>query len=148
MPESGEQAGADGGGLQFRGDGRMPGAKLTVLSKELARNPNSYREWRKEIEIIEKIYKVAPADLGPLVYLSLEKGDGQPRELVEPLDLDVLSSEVGLRKLMEILGEEFTEKDYERSEKHLRAFEKCRRGVGEDVDDYIARLKTARRNLK
>ncbi|CAK0857899.1 unnamed protein product, partial [Prorocentrum cordatum] len=148
MPEAGEQAGADGGGLQFRGDGRMPGVKLTVLSKELARNPNSYREWRKEIEIIEKIYKVAPADLGPLVYLSLEKGDGQPRELVETLDLDVLSSEVGLRNLMEILDEEFTEKDYERSEKHLRAFEKSRRGIGEDVDDYIARLKTARRNLK
>ncbi|CAK0875126.1 unnamed protein product, partial [Prorocentrum cordatum] len=148
MPETGEQAGADGGGLQFRGDGRMPGVKLTVLSKELARNPNSYREWRKEIEIIEKICKVAPADLGPLVYLSLEKGDGQPRELVETLDLDVLSSEAGLRKLMEILDEEFTEKDYERSEKRLRAFEKCRRGVGEDVDDYIARLKTARRNLE
>ena len=126
----------------------MPAVKLTLLNKELARSPNSYREWRKEIDIIQTLYKVSPADLGPLVYMSLEKGEGQPRELVETLELDVLNSAEGLKQLLEILDGEFVEKDYERSEKYLRAFEKCRRAVGENIDEYIARLKTARRNLK
>ena len=143
-------ASADGAvfGSQSASGSRMPPLKLRTLNKELARDPGGYKEWRKELDILKAVYQVDERDLGPLVYLALQAGEGEPRGLVESLELPDLRHEKGLQNLLAILDEEFIKPTYEVADKYVTIYEQCRRRAGEPMEDYLTRLTVARRNAQ
>ena len=143
VPQEEEQARE----ITVKADGKIPSVKITVLSRELIRQ-GGYPEWRKELDIIKNLYGIESKQLTPLVYLSLLRGPGEPRELVEHLDYDTLATDDSYSKMMALLDAAYKEPAMDLAEKHLRNYERCRRSPGESMDDYLLRLQTCVRNLK
>ena len=126
--------------------GRMPTVRLRMFDGN--RDPEVHREWRREVELGRLIYNLPPSQLGPLVYLSLEAGEGKPRGLLSHVAVPDLCTEVGLDKVLETLDAEYAPVAYEKADAAFKRYNSCRRRAGEEMLDYIARLRSAKRQLE
>ena len=128
------------------GVGRMPAVKLRTFDG--SRDPEVYREWRREVELVQLLYGLPPEQLGPLVYLSLESGDGKPRGMLAHMGVEELTSKTGLATILSTLDAEFSPVAYEAADVAFQRYNSCRRKHGEDMLTYISRLRSAKRQLE
>ena len=124
----------------------MPQVRLRTFDG--SRDPEIYREWRREIDLIRTLYQLPPEQLGPLVYLSLEPGEGKPRGHLAHLDVNDIASAKGLGEVLSTLDAEYAPQAYEAAYESYKRYAGCRRRTGEEMMAYIARLRFAKRQLE
>ena len=124
----------------------MPTVRLRMFSG--SREPEVYQEWRREVELVQLMYAMPPEQLGPLVYLSLEAGEGKPRGLLSHISVPNLCTEAGLQEVLKTLDAEYAPVAYETADVAFKRYNQCRRRTGEEMLEYISRLRSAKRQLE
>ncbi len=132
----------------FRGDGKLPNLTLSILSREKARQPLQFREWVREVELLKSTYRLAEGQLAVFVYRSLASGKGQPREIVQFMEVADILSEQGYTKMMSLLKTRYGEKKHEEAARTQKDYATCRRETGQPMDDFLIDLYSAKMNAE
>ena len=114
-----------------------------VKIEEFAGDRRKFKAWRRATEAQEHLYKLEPAELAMLVYLSTR---GEARDVLDQRPLSDYTASGGLAVLWLILEEAFgesTAESFERAERELSAY---RRLPGQSVASFVAGMKRLRMN--
>ena len=90
------------------------------------------------MDLAKALYSLPPEQLGPLVYLSLEPGEGMPRGHLAHLEVDDISSGKGLGQVLQAFGAEYAPQAYEAADACYKRYTSCRRRAREEMMAYIA----------
>eukprot|EP00971_Amphidinium_carterae_P193102 3832377-Amphidinium_carterae.1 len=84
-----DPAGAENG-LPWPGETQVSGLMKglpNIKIRTFAGDREDYEDWRREVEALQALYGVAEAKLALLVYLALEPGPSNPRDLLHHLSI-------------------------------------------------------------
>ena len=107
----------------------MPNLTLGVLTRERARQPLHLREWVREGEL-KQTYSLPERQLAVFVYKSLASGKGQPREIVQHMEVSDIASDERYKKMMALLRNRYGENIYEEAARTQKDYATCRREHG------------------
>ena len=101
----------------------MPTVKLREF--EGSRDPEVYREWRREVELIRIVYALPEGQLGPVVYLRSGAGENKPRGLLSHLEVKDLTSKTGLSEVLRVLDAEYAPEAHETADASFKKYKSC-----------------------
>ena len=125
---------------------KMPTVKLRTFAG--TRKVGEYREWKREIEMTQALYDLTDEQMSPLVYLALEPGVGNARQLLDDMDVKDLRLPGSLKEIWRRMDQEYDQKDYELTEEVMNNYEKIRRAPGQNMMDYLSEMTHARRQVE
>ena len=102
-----------------------------------------FRAWRRATEAQEVLYKLEPAELAMLLYLSTK---GEARDILDQRPLQDYTAAGGLAVMWTLLEEAFGESTAESFERAERELSNYRRLPGQSVSSYVAGMKRLRMN--
>lgn len=112
---------------------------LTQIRVETFRGKREqYRGWKKTIEAQRALYKLQDEELAVLIYLSTA---GEPREILDQLEIQDMREAGGLNRVMRLLDEAYGARSDERFEEKQEAYLTYRRQPGVNINAYLANLK-------
>ena len=100
-----------------------------------------YRDWKRIIEAQRNLYKLEDAELAMLIYLSCQ---GEPRQILNQLEVSEMQEPGGLGRIMRLLEESFGARAEERFEQKQEEYLAYRRAPGQSIAAYISTLKRLR----
>ena len=106
----------------------------SVKIEEFLGDRRRFPKWRKAVVAQERLYKLDPAELSMLIYLSTK---GEARDILDQRQLSEYTSEDGLHLLWRLLDGESTAEHFERAERELSGY---RRIPGQTVASYVATM--------
>ena len=116
-----------------------PRSNLSNVRLEMFKGGRStYKEWRKTIEAQRALYKLTEPELATLIYLSTS---GEPRDVLNQLEIPELQEEGGLGRVLKLLDDTYGTRAEERFEEKQEAFLTYRRQHGVAMGAYLANLK-------
>ena len=90
-------------------------------------NRSHYRDWKRIIEAQRNLYKLEDAELAMLIYLSCQ---GEPRQILNQLEVSEMQEPGGLGRIMRLLEESFGARAEERFEQKQEEYLAYRRAPG------------------
>merc|ERR1712194_339949 len=107
------------------------GRHIRVKPFKGSRNPDDYKEWRREVVAIELASKLDKKDLAVYAWMALE---GEPKILTKHLSVrEDLYDEKGLERIFEILDARYLRLPHKRADFACKLFERTRRSFGETM---------------
>ncbi|CAF2215355.1 unnamed protein product [Rotaria magnacalcarata] len=94
----------------------------------------NYESWKKEISIWQAFTELSKARQGPAIFLSLT---GKPREAVLELEISEISSDNGVKKLLEKLDSLYLEDKKKLAYLAYDKFENFQRPIDMSINEYI-----------
>ena len=112
---------------------------LSQVRLEMFRGSRShFKEWKHTIEAQQALDE---AELAMLIYLSCQ---GEPRQILNQLQVSEMREPGGLNRVMRLLEESYGARSDERFEERQEAYLTYRRAPGQSVASYISALKRLR----
>ena len=125
-------------------EGERPKSSIgSVKIEDFFGDRRRFRAWRRATEAQEVLYKLEPAELAMLLYLSTK---GEARDILDQRPLQDYTAAGGLAIMWALLEEAFgesTAESFERAERELSSY---RRLPGQSVSSYVAGMKRLRMN--
>ena len=103
-------------------------------------NRAHYKEWQRDVEAHRLLHTFDDGKMGLLIFMALGT---LPRQLIQHLAVDEISSQDGYKDIMATLNSEYAQESYEAADLALRNFDRCRRAPGEPMLDFVGRLRAA-----
>ena len=100
-----------------------------------------YKEWRRTLEAQRALYRLDEGELAMLVYLSTQ---GEPRAILDQLEIQEMREPGGLQRVLRLLDDAFGSRADERFEERQEAYLSYRRAAGTSMSAYISTLKRLR----
>ena len=101
----------------------------------------AYKDWKRVLTAQRSLYQLQDKELAMLVYLSC-KGDA--RQILNQLEMEEMTAEGGLQRMLSLLEEAYGSRADERFEERQEAYLQFRRSPGMPMSQYIASLKRLR----
>ena len=129
--------------LQTRRDGGERGkpSLSQVRIEQFKGNRDHYKEWKRTLEAQRSLYKLEDGELAMLIYLSTT---GEPRAILNQLEIAEMREEGGLSRVLRLLDESFGARSDERFEQRQEEYLQFRRTPGMSISAYISTLKRLR----
>ena len=100
-----------------------------------------YKEWKRTIEAQRALYRLDDAELAMLIYLSCQ---GEPRQILNQLQIEEMREPGGLNRVLRLLEESYGARADDRFEEKQEAYLTYRRTPGQAIASYISTLKRLR----
>eukprot|EP00971_Amphidinium_carterae_P275304 5462375-Amphidinium_carterae.1 len=98
-------------------------------------------DWRREVEALQFLYGVAEVKLALLVYLALERGASNPRDLLDHLSIKGnIAVDGGLSKTWVILDREYLRTSYRKTDLVQSRYDRVRRRPYQQMPEYLKEL--------
>ena len=98
---------------------------LSQVRLEIIKGSRShYKEWKRTIEAQRALYKLDDAELSMLIYLSCQ---GEPRQILNQLQIGEMQEAGGLNRVLRLLEESYGARSDERFEEKQEAYLTYRR---------------------
>ena len=109
------------------------------------RNPAVYRDWKRSVQAVELVTGMKDGKLAVLAWSSLR---GEARALTDTLDLETLAADQhGLKTLWKLLDARYERQSHDQYDYAQQRYDSYRRANGQTMQEYIAGLEQARREL-